>query len=327
MITLYLLKQGSSLGVTNGTFCVSLKKRIIETLPVHNVEKIVIIGGINLTNSALSLALKNGIDITLLTKAGRLKGKVVGDFNGRPGLRYQQYKKTNDPIFCLDISKQFIKGKIEGSRNLIKSISGKRKQKLNKNFIIQTDELLNKVKRVGEISQLRGYEGTAARLYFKELEMIIPKEFGFTGRNRRPPKDPFNAMLSLGYTILTNYSWSFLSIEGLDVKAGIFHKEGRNAPSLALDLCEEFRPLVDSVVLNMIFENVVRAKDFSVDSNGAKFAQSGLRKYLNYFDNNLMKSIGQTESNLNLFENQAKSLKNIFQDNKAYEPYVFGVEN
>jgi CRISPR-associated protein Cas1 len=180
------------------------------------------------------------------------------------------------------------------------------------------------------MEQLLGIEGSAARMYFKVYRCAFRPELGFSRRVRRPPKDPVNALLSLGYTFLGHAMMAALEVVGLDPYLGFFHSEKYGRPALALDLIEEFRaPIVDSLVLMLLNCNMIHTKNFSQSSTSGevRLNDKGMHIFLEKFSQKLDKplktrEIGRAISYRKHFEVQARKLAHLIDGTDTqYKPF------
>lgn len=284
--TLYVTSEDSYLALDGENIVVLDKDREIGRLPLHNLEGIVSFGYRGTSPALMGACADRNISLCYVTPNGRFLARVTGSVKGNVVLRRKQYEASKDETVSLEIAKNCIIGKVYNARwvlerairdhsmqidtEKVKRVSGKLKDAA---IVVQNSESMD---------QLRGYEGEAASAYFSVFdEMILQqkKDFTFTGRNKRPPTDCVNAMLSFVYTLLTNNIASALETVGLDPYVGMMHTERPGRVSLALDLIEELRPvLADRFVLSMINKKVVSTKDFLKKENGAVLMKDDARK-------------------------------------------------
>lgn len=189
---------------------------------------------------------------------------MVDSYNTDPVLLHKaQFASADNSSFCLSLAKQLIKGKISNSRLVLQRHARSKElpafDKANK----QLGRILKQIKRAQTLEQLRGFEGTGARIYFQAIVAAVGPKWQFTRRVKQPPTDPINAMLSYGYTILFHNIYSFLRARGLNPHIGYLHPIRMGHPALASDMMEEFRAIVvDAIVLKLIFNNKINENDF-----------------------------------------------------------------
>ena len=229
---------------------------------------------------------ERNISLCYLTPQGKFLARVSGRIKGNVVLRQQQYDSSRDEAISLEIAKNCIIGKVYNARWVLERAIrdhslqiDAEKVKAASNFL---KDSLTLIQNSQSKDQLRGYEGEAASIYFGVFDQLIlqqKKDFIFTGRNRRPPLDPVNAMLSFVYTLLTNMVTSALESVGLDPYVGYLHVDRPGRASLSLDLVEELRAVMaDRFVLSLINRKMVTGKNFSRQENGAILMDDELRK-------------------------------------------------
>lgn len=250
----------------------------------NTVETIVIFGNVSVTTPAIKKCLELGIDVSFLSNQGKYFGKLRS--TSHPNvfrLKKQVFLSMNED-FCLDFSKKIIQAKIINQRMILNRYDDKEK-------LEQLKLCSQKARESKNIKELMGHEGQAARIYFSMITEFIKDDFKFKGRSRRPPKDPFNSLISLGYTMLINEITGMLEAKGLNPYIGYFHEDRERHTTLASDLIEEWRPiLVDSVAIGMIQREELVIGDFWKDRDGGIFlTREALKKYLYKYEEKLKK--------------------------------------
>lgn len=252
--TLYVLEHGYVLGKESERFILRTRGRIIQRIPAIKVDQIMIFGNAQITTQAMNFCLQTKIPIYLLSGQGRFYG-VVDAFSTDPVLLHRdQFRRADDPGFCVDLARELIRGKIANCRVILLRYGRKRSLPGFQETAGRLQAISAALGSVKELDGLRGHEGTAARLYFAALSAALDPDWRFNGRTRQPPTDPVNAMLSYGYTLLYYNIYSFLRARGLNPQVGFLHQIRSGHPALVSDMIEEFRAiLVDTVVLNLVF--------------------------------------------------------------------------
>lgn len=284
--TLYVTSEDSYLALDGENIVVLDKEREIGRLPLHNLEGIVSFGYRGTSPALMGACAGRNISLCYVTPNGKFLARVTGSVKGNVVLRKRQYEASLDENVSLGIAKNCITGKVYNARWVLERATRDHSMQIDTEKVKRASGLLKDaavaVQNSESMDQLRGYEGEAASVYFSVFdEMILQqkKDFIFTGRNKRPPTDYVNAMLSFVYTLLTNNIASALETVGLDPYVGMMHTERPGRVSLALDLIEELRPvLADRFVLSMINKKVVSAKDFLKKENGAVLMKDDARK-------------------------------------------------
>jgi CRISPR-associated protein Cas1 len=205
MTVAYVIEQGALIVKEGERILIKKDKSILHTLHTFKLGQIVIFGNVSITPAAISYLLKLGIDTVFMSKNGRYKGRLQGPYSKNIGLRQKQFEKFSDPKFCFNTAKSIVDGKISNMRALLLRVN-RTKEKANlEDNIFQLKLLKNRLRDVRDIDEIRGIEGKASAIYFEGFSKgFVSETIEFTKRVRRPPTDPVNAILSLGYTFLFN---------------------------------------------------------------------------------------------------------------------------
>lgn len=284
--TLYVTSENSYLSLDGENVVVLDDKTEIGRLPLHNLEGIVSFGYRGTSPALMGACAERGISLCYLTPQGKFLARVSGKIKGNVVLRQQQYASSQDEQISLDIARNCILGKVHNARWVLERAVRDHSLQIDTDkvrnasgFLKQSLELIQNCQTK---EQLRGYEGEAASMYFGVFDQMIlqqKKDFAFHGRNKRPPLDSVNALLSFVYTLLTNTITSALETVGLDPYVGYLHTDRPGRASLSLDLIEELRAvLADRFVLSLINKKMVSGKNFSKKENGAVLMDDEVRK-------------------------------------------------
>ncbi len=284
--TLFVMTEGSYLKKEGETVVVKVGDETKIQLPIHNIGSIVCFGYVSCSPYLMSFCNDNKVSITFLSQTGRFLARVHGSTHGNVLLRRQQYRYADDVSFSSDLAKSFIAGKIANSRvvlqRAIRDHSGKVDGDKIESVVSRLGEYLKMLEWENALDKIRGIEGNAASNYFEVFDNLIvaqKESFLFEGRNRRPPKDNMNALLSFLYTLLRLDVQSALESVGLDPYVGFLHTDRPGRASLALDVMEEFRPiLADRIALSLVNLKQVQAKDFRTTESGAVIMTEKARK-------------------------------------------------
>lgn len=286
--TLYVTSENSYLGLDGENIVVYDDKKEIGRLPLHNLEGIVSFGYRGTSPALMGACVEKNISLCYLTPQGKFLARVTGKIKGNVVLRQQQFLSSRDKKISLDIAKNCILGKVYNARWILERAIRDHPMQIDveavKSSSVKLKEFLEYIQNANSIEQLRGYEGEAASIYFGVFDELIlqqKKDFQFQGRNRRPPLDNVNAMLSFVYTLLNNQITSALEVVGLDPYVGFMHTERPGRTSLSLDLIEELRAVMaDRFVLSLINKKIVNGKNFTQKENGAVLMDFDTRKKL-----------------------------------------------
>lgn len=262
-------------------------------VPLIKVEQVVVLGNITVTTPAMANLLGRGVEVTFCSQWGRFLGRLSPPLSKNAPLRLAQHRLHNDPAARFALAAQFVKGKLANMRTFLLRQNRKRDDPAIAEATDRIQQALREVdilldRGPADLAKLLGWEGTASAQYFGVFERLLDAGWTFPGRLRRPPPDPVNALLSFGYTVLTNQVSSAVSVVGLDPLVGYLHAPGYGRPCLALDLVEEFRPIVvDSVVLRVINNGMIQPGDFQDELESCWLEEGARRCYLEQLERRL----------------------------------------
>ena len=284
--TLYVTSENSYLALDGENIVIYEDQEERGRLPLHNLEGIVSFGYRGTSPALMGACAERNVSLCYLTPQGKFLARVTGKIKGNVVLRRQQYDSCMDKEKAMDISRNCILAKVYNSRWILERACRDHSLQIDLEKVKEASQklknALNDIKVCETAEQLRGFEGEAASVYygvFDELILQQKKEFQFQGRNRRPPQDPINALLSFAYTLLANSAGTALETVGLDPYVGYLHTERPGRMSLALDLMEELRaPLADRFVLSLVNKKIVNGKDFQKKENGAVLMKEETRR-------------------------------------------------
>lgn len=284
--TLFVTTIESCLNRDGENIVVKVDNKELFRIPIHNIEGIVCFGFMGASPSIMSLCAERRVALSFISTSGRFLGRITGPVSGNVLLRRKQYRIADDPITCLEISKLFIAGKITNSRTVLQRALRDHSQTINISTLEEAVTKLSlkqkQVLKSKDQNELRGYEGESAMIYFSVFNQLIlhqKEDFKLDGRNRRPPLDNVNALLSFTYTLLMHEVIAALESVGLDPCVGFLHVDRPGRQSLALDMMEEFRPfLADRLVLSLINRKQVSNKGFIKQPSGGVIMDETTRK-------------------------------------------------
>ncbi|MDZ4186324.1 MAG: type I-C CRISPR-associated endonuclease Cas1c [Desulfuromonadales bacterium] len=284
--TLFVTTQGAYLAKEGETIVVKVEREIRLRLPVHTIGGIVCFGNVSCSPFLMGFCAEKGVGISFLTEHGRFLARVQGPVSGNVLLRREQYRRADDKKASADIARAVLTGKIANSRTVLQRALRDHSDKLAADQVGFAVKRLNNyleiLNREQSLDVLRGCEGDAAHIYFNVFDNLILAQkdaFSFQERNRRPPLDNVNALLSFIYTLLVHDIRSALETVGLDPAVGFLHRDRPGRPSLALDLMEEFRPfLADRLTLSLVNLRQVQEKGFNKAETGAVMMNDDTRK-------------------------------------------------
>lgn len=328
---LYIQGQGYSLGLNGELLEVREKGKKLDEVRMLELSQVSLFGNVQLSAQALRELTAREIIITHLSYGGWIHAITTPMMHKNIMLRQRQYEAASDPIRCLLLAKAFVQGKVKNARTLLRR-NGRQVPEL----ILRSLALVRRDIALAEgLPTLLGVEGNAARLYFSSFSQMFKAEkgmdqlvFDFQGRNRRPPKDPVNALLSFVYALLTKDLVATLVGVGLDPFLGFYHQPRYGRPALALDMMEEFRPLVgDSVVISLINNGTMGTDDFLVRAGACTLTDVGRKRVIEAYERRLDMLVshplfGYTLSYRRVLEVQARLLSRyLMGELPRYEPF------
>jgi CRISPR-associated protein Cas1 len=289
---LYVQEQGSRIGIEGEILAVKDRdRRALAEARLIDVSHVVLMGNVQISSQAMRELLGREIPVCWMSFGGRFAGVSDGLGHGNIDLRRAQFRKADDPNVCLALSRRFVRNKIANCRTMLR----RNHDALPTRALEELSAITSAVDEAGDFQILLGMEGNAARIYFEAFPgMLRPAagenlDFDFSKRTRRPPKDPVNALMSFAYSLLAKDLTVVIRLVGLDPFLGYYHKPRFGRPTLALDLMEEFRPIVvDSTVITVVNKGVVSAKDFTRSSLGVALKPEARKRFLHAYE--LMRS-------------------------------------
>jgi CRISPR-associated protein Cas1 len=253
MRVLYVVEQGAVLRRAGELLLVERDRETLARVPLLRLQLVLLFGNVHVTTPTLATLLERGIELVLLTADGEYRGRLVGPESGSAELRVRQLEAARDEGFALELARRFVRGKLRNQGVLLLRELDEHPD-LRSALDALRDALL-RASRAGGLGGLLASEGYGSGAYFTALAQLLPASLGFSGRQRRPPPDPVNALLSLGYTLLTQRAVSALRAVGLDPSVGFLHQFRPGRPSLALDLLEAAK--VDGAGFFTIYRRVI----------------------------------------------------------------------
>jgi CRISP-associated protein Cas1 len=286
MGTIYVTHEEAYISKVDESLNVKAEKKTILDVPLIKVDGLVIMGRANISPAAISELIIRKIPLTYLSINGKYIASLEPDMGKNIFVRNAQWKAAGETPQSIHVTQGFVRGKLKNYRQSL--LLAQRRYDLDLNSgITQLSHAITSLEPAKSINTIRGYEGAGSAAYFGCFHQLIRVDnFSFSTRNRRPPTDPVNSLLSLGYSLLRHDIQGAVNIVGFDPYLGYLHTERYGRPSLALDLMEEFRPLiVDAVVLSAINRRMLSPKDFITEpvSGAVSLTKEGLHTFLRLY--------------------------------------------
>ena len=330
MAAIYVKEQGALVSKKGERIAISRSGQVLLETPVIKIDNLAVIGNVQITAQALYMLIENGVDISYFSRGGRYLGHTSADASKNIFLRFEQYRCYLDPERSLHIARTIIFNKIDNQIFLLE-------QRMN------TDHTFNAQDEIGKLAQHRetlasarttgeimGIEGICSNLYFKAYGRMFKGEMTFSGRTRRPPKDPVNVILSLAYTFLTKEVCQVLDSESFETYLGFVHGIRYGRKSLALDIVEEFRqPAIDRLVLLLFNKGMIGSYDFDFPEDGSVILnEDGFQKFCREYERWMTgrNSLAGDRNFRGSLRKQAGLLKKAMTQGQEYTPYCFRKE-
>jgi CRISPR-associated protein Cas1 len=333
MGTVYITTDDAFIGKTDERLRVRAQKETLLDIPLIKVDGVVVLGRATVSPAALMELLERKIPLSFMTGTGRFLGRLEPELNKNIFVRSAQWQAAGEGDRALHGVRGFVRGKLKNYRSLLLRAQREGIEGLEAG-VTRLDQAISPINQTTTIDGLRGLEGAGSAAYFGHFGRLIRnQEFEFTHRCRRPPTDPVNALLSFGYALLLHDVQGAINIVGFDPYLGYLHTQRYGRPSLALDLMEEFRPLVvDAMVLATINRRVLKREDFSCEpvSGAISLTDEGRRTFLRSYEQKKQSKfkhpvLGRQCTYQEAFEIQTRLLaKYLMGETEIYPPLVTG---
>lgn len=298
--TLFITHPDSYLALENENIVILDNDAILGRIPLLNIEGVVSFGYRGISPALMGKCVEQNISITFLSPHGRYRARVIGPSRGNVTLRKEQYRLSDCEEKSAIIARNMLIGKVNNSRWILERMTRDHPLRISLNKFKTSSKFMqdisNEIQNVTSLESLRGWEGQAATNYFGLFDDMIlqqKKDFYFHNRNRRPPRDAVNALLSLAYTLLTHDMTAALETVGLDAFVGFLHRDRPGRASLSLDMIEELRGVYsDRFVLSLINLKKISHKHFVKKENGAVIlTEEGRKIFLSNWHNKKSETI------------------------------------
>ncbi len=332
MGTVYITEADAFIGKTDERLNVKANKQTLLDVPLIKIDGVVVLGRATVSPAAISELLERHIPLTFLTDTGKYLGRLEPEVTKNIFVRKAQWQAAENYSQAVHIVKGFVRGKLKNYRNVLLRAQRENSQLDLNASITHLENAIEPINTTSNIDSLRGLEGAGSAAYFGCFDQLIRTEgFSFEARRRRPPTDPVNSLLSLGYSLLRHDVQSAVNIVGFDPYLGYLHVERYGRPSLALDLMEEFRPVVvDAIVLSAINKKALAPSHFTTEplSGAVSLTKEGLRTFLRLYEQKKQSKfkhpvISRQCTYQEAFEIQARLLaKYLMGETDKYPPLV-----
>ena len=288
MGTVYITQEDAFIGKTDERLTVKANKKTILDVPFIKVEGVVILGRATVSPAVVLELMKRHVPLSFMQGMGKYLGRLEPELTKNIFVRKAQWQAAGETEQAVHVVRGFVRGKLKNYRSILNRNQRKYPELDWQKALNRLQSAIAPIDKTDSINSLRGLEGAGSAAYFGAFNQLIRvEEFSFEARRRRPPTDPVNALLSFGYSLLRHDVQSAVNIVGFDPYLGYLHVQHYGRPGLALDLMEEFRPLVvDSMVLHVINKRMLKSTDFTYEplSNAVLLSPEGRREFLKQYE-------------------------------------------
>lgn len=333
MKTAYITEQGATIRRDGPVLQVCIGNQRKAELLVYDLDQLVLMGNIIVTPRALDFLIEQRVDTVFLTVHGRFRGRLMHEHSKNVKLRAEQYRRLQDPVTARAVAAEIVRGKILNARTFL--LRAARRAGGSESLTRAAARLMAMAERVREmesLDQVRGCEGRASAVYFEVFGALLKNpDFTFVTRSRRPPLDPVNVLLSLGYTLLTNAVETAVQIVGLDPYLGALHDVSYGRPSLVCDLVEEYRAvIIDPMVVACVNRRAFSRDDFEEGGEGepVRFKKEAMRWFLELFERRIRGQVvypprDQRLTYRQIIEEQVRQFARfVLGTEERYEPFL-----
>lgn len=329
MAVLYVKEQGAYVRKCGRRIQVEKDGKRLVDFPVFQVTNINIIGNVQITTQALHFLMQEGIDVSYLSRSGNYIGHMTADSSKNIFLRLAQYNCYQSIEQRLQMARCIVENKANNQIELIKCYRWKAEEYDPGKDLDEIKKNLSKLKHKQTTNEIMGIEGICSAVYFRAYSHMFQCRLAFNDRNRRPPRDPINAVLSLAYTFLTKEVSSALEAESFETYLGFLHGIRYGRKSLALDLVEEFRqPVADRFVLRLFNKQMLSEYDFDYEGDRVLLREESFKKFCREYEKWMTQplSVRNTKSFREILHDQISRLKKAVRERAEYVPFRWGKE-
>ena len=327
MAVIYVKEQGAYIKKCGKRIQVEKEGKRLADFPVFQVTNVNIIGNVQVTTQTLHFLMQEGVDVSFFSRSGTYIGHMTAAASRNIFLRMEQYDCYRDIEKRLAIARRIVENKVNNQETLIRKFRWKPEEYDRKNDLHEIDRMLDTLKEKKTANEIMGVEGICSAVYFRAYGHMFRCRLEFPGRNRRPPKDPINVMLSLTYTFLTKEAASALEAESFETYLGFLHGIRYGRKSLALDIVEEFRqPAADRLVLRLFNKQMMSEYDFDIEDGRVSLRAESFRKFCMEYEKWMTQPVSEADprSFRDILKEQVGLLKKAVREKGEYIPYQWG---
>ena len=306
MTSLYITESGAYLHKRGGHVVVGRNNEVLLEVPLERVEDVTVIDSVQVSSKLMTEFLERKIPLSWLSGAGKFYGTLLNSYSIDILKHKRQFELLDEQILYEALAKKVVLAKVHNQLTLLRRYNRNAKSEEVETHIGNILAVRKNIFFAKDYRKLMGYEGIISRIYFASLALLVPEQFSFDKRSKMPPQDPFNSMLSLGYSMLFNEVLSAVIAAGLHPYVGFLHRIAKGHPALVSDLMEEWRAvLIDSLIMNILKRNMIAYDMFTISDNGC-FLNSEVRKIFLAAYNKKLRSVNQYLDGKNTFRDSIK---------------------
>lgn len=324
MAVVYVKEQGACIKRHSNRLVIEKDGEVLAELRLIRVTGISVIGNVQVTTQALHSILQAGVDISFFSASGRYLSHMAPEHSKNIFLRLSQYHCYESMPQRLALARTIVENKIHNQMEMIRQYRWDGIEYDYRSDLDCLAEYQKTLERKETVNALMGVEGICSAVYFRAYARMFRCEISFQDRNRRPPKDPVNAVLSLTYTFLTKEITAALEAESFELYLGFLHGVRYGRKSLALDLIEEFRqPAADRFVLRLFNKNMLQESDFEIEEGAVKLKPEAFKRFCTSYEKWMQESVYKNEDQnfRDYIRRQADLLKQAVRDRSVYNPF------
>lgn len=326
MTSLYVTEGGSFIKRKGGHIIIGRNNKVMMEVPLEKIEDITVVDNVHISSGLMTDFIKRGVPITWLSGYGKYFGTLVNTEQVDIIKHKKQFELASDGTFNFNLAMKVILAKINNQLTILRRYKRNVPEGLIDQQIHNIVSIRKHIHEAEKTDELMGYEGIISKLYFEAIGKMVPEEFSFSRRSKHPPLNPFNSMLSLGYSMLFNEILSAVVSHGLHPFVGFCHSMSKGHPALVSDLIEEWRaPVVDALVLSLVKKNMLDLDCFDMSENGCYLNAEGRKIFLKAYNKKIRSKNQYLEGEYSYRESIVRQCRNyvgamMHEDLSKYTP-------
>lgn len=330
MSVIYVKEQGAYIKKIDKRIIIEKSGKNLADIPIHSITDLSVIGNVQITTQVLHMMMQEGVDVSFFTYSGKYIGQIAAASSKNIFLRFAQYERYEDLENRLKMARCIVRNKIQNQMSIIRNYNWRGIDYDYHLELKQLEKHLSTLESKSTSNEIMGVEGICSAVYFTSFGKMFKCRIRFDKRNRRPPKDPINIILSLAYTLLTKEVASALEGESFEAYLGFLHGIRYGRKSLSLDIVEEFRqPVVDRLVLLLFNKQMMNEFDFEEQEERMILTEEGFQKFCREYERWMKAQICESDhrSFRTVIHEQVSILKRVIRNKEEYTPFAWRAKN